>query len=180
MNKYESQKLYWSRSRTGKWLKCETCSTTFYVTAARIRQVTANGHQIKYCSMACYKKHGTNNPFWGKRHSDMTKVKWAKNPGRNRFKPFHNPNERFLDPSFVGKGKTWWQNKLRSECKACQQCGWDIVPEVLQLHHVDRNRRNNTRTNLLLLCPNCHETQHFLAGDGLYTKHKKVKKSAAA
>lgn len=43
----------------------------------------------------------------------------------------------------------------------CCKCGWNkinpysgIVP--LELHHIDGNYRNNSESNLELLCPNCH------------------------
>ena len=50
----------------------------------------------------------------------------------------------------------------------CERCGWDAVPEVLEVHHIDRNRRHNTRENLLLLCPNCHAIDHFDHRDGQF------------
>lgn len=37
--------------------------------------------------------------------------------------------------------------------RQCAICGWDLCLEV---HHIDRNRRNNAVTNLIPLCPNHH------------------------
>ena len=50
----------------------------------------------------------------------------------------------------------------------CERCGWDEVAEVIEVHHRDRNIRNNQRENLELLCPNCHSIDHFRAGDGQF------------
>ncbi len=50
----------------------------------------------------------------------------------------------------------------------CEKCGYCKIPEILQVHHKDRNRQNNENSNLLILCPNCHQEDHFLAKDGRY------------
>jgi len=42
----------------------------------------------------------------------------------------------------------------------CARCGWDKVKEVLMVHHIDGNRENNQKSNLLVLCPNCHFELH--------------------
>ena len=41
----------------------------------------------------------------------------------------------------------------------CEECGiseWMGNPIVLELHHKDGNRYNNSLDNLQILCPNCH------------------------
>jgi hypothetical protein len=45
--------------------------------------------------------------------------------------------------------------------KKCERCDYDKF-EILQIHHVDRNRKNNDLTNLRLICPNCHFEEHYL------------------
>ncbi len=42
----------------------------------------------------------------------------------------------------------------------CERCGFSSDPAILHIHHKDRNRRNNAESNLEILCPNCHETEH--------------------
>lgn len=39
----------------------------------------------------------------------------------------------------------------------CAICGWDEDLDVLQVHHIDENRQNNSIENLIILCPNCHQ-----------------------
>lgn len=51
----------------------------------------------------------------------------------------------------------------------CNRCKWKTVPAVLKVHHKDRNRKNNSLVNLEILCPNCHDIEHFMMGDGVYT-----------
>lgn len=52
----------------------------------------------------------------------------------------------------------------------CNRCGYDKIADVLVVHHVDRNRSNNDVGNLEVLCPTCHEEEHFTAKDGKWRK----------
>lgn len=45
----------------------------------------------------------------------------------------------------------------------CERCGYEKT-EILQVHHIDRDRNNNTLRNLELICPNCHYEEHHLNG----------------
>ena len=51
----------------------------------------------------------------------------------------------------------------------CSRCGWcEVNTEVgypmLEIHHKDGNRANNTFGNLVVLCPNCHSiTENYRA-----------------
>lgn len=38
----------------------------------------------------------------------------------------------------------------------CSLCGWDEIPQILEVHHKDSNRSNNSIDNLVMLCPICH------------------------
>lgn len=53
---------------------------------------------------------------------------------------------------------------------SCAQCGFDKYPEILQVHHKDRNRSNNNIENLEVLCPNCHTLEHYQNKDGIFTQ----------
>lgn len=44
---------------------------------------------------------------------------------------------------------------------ACERCSYNKI-EVLQVHHRDRDRKNNALKNLALICPNCHAEEHYL------------------
>ena len=60
----------------------------------------------------------------------------------------------------------------------CQSCGWDKEINVLEMHHIDRNRRNNTEENVRLLCPNCHSIDHYAFKDGQFKNNLGVKSHA--
>lgn len=65
------------------------------------------------------------------------------------------------DLSAAQKGR-----RLKEEQKnCCWMCGikdWMQKPINLEFHHVNGNRKNENRTNCILLCPNCHsQTPNF-------------------
>jgi len=56
--------------------------------------------------------------------------------------------------------------KLKELTKACSICGFK---DVVDLHHIDLNKNNNSLENLAPLCPNHHKMLHS------YTHFEKVK-----
>lgn len=42
----------------------------------------------------------------------------------------------------------------------CNRCGYNKHLEILDVHHKDRDRNNNSIDNLEILCPNCHALEH--------------------
>lgn len=65
---------------------------------------------------------------------------------------------------------------LAAKQKKCERCGYDKCPDILEVHHVDRSRKNGASVNLELLCPNCHAEEHCLKNDGRF-KRKIMKTS---
>jgi len=51
----------------------------------------------------------------------------------------------------------------------CNRCGYNKHPQILNAHHIDHNRENNSLENLELLCPTCHNEHHFLTKSGSWT-----------
>jgi hypothetical protein len=53
--------------------------------------------------------------------------------------------------------------KLRGhKCESCKLEMWLKKKIPLEVHHKDRNKKNNTPENLQLICLNCHfQTEHF-------------------
>jgi 5-methylcytosine-specific restriction endonuclease McrA len=58
-----------------------------------------------------------------------------------------------------GSVRVWFSRFNRMS--ECEHCGYDAVPEILVLHHRDRDRSNNALSNLEVLCPNCHSIEHM-------------------
>lgn len=54
-------------------------------------------------------------------------------------------------------------------CECCKLKEWNNKPIPLELHHKDGNKYNNTLSNLVLLCPNCHaQTDSYRAKNKQY------------
>ncbi len=43
----------------------------------------------------------------------------------------------------------------------CEICGYNKIRDILEVHHRDGNRKNNTMENLEIRCPNCHKEHHY-------------------
>ncbi len=50
---------------------------------------------------------------------------------------------------------------LQKRGEKCERCQFPIYG-ILEVHHKDRDHSNNSLTNLELLCPNCHATEHYV------------------
>ena len=50
---------------------------------------------------------------------------------------------------------------LKERGTVCEKCGYS-KSEILQVHHKNRDRKNNNLNNLELICPNCHFEGHYL------------------
>lgn len=50
--------------------------------------------------------------------------------------------------------------------KKCERCGYNKY-EILQVHHINKNRNDNNVNNLEIICPNCHYEEHYLENSWL-------------
>lgn len=78
----------------------------------------------------------------------------------------NNPNYK------NGSGTNYRFRAFLHKEKKCEKCGWSEYPEILEVHHRDRDRSNNDLENLEVLCPTCHEIEHFLNKDGKWLLEK--------
>ena len=46
------------------------------------------------------------------------------------------------------------------KCEICGIDSWLGNKIILEIHHIDENRQNNTLDNIIVLCPNCHSQKH--------------------
>lgn len=73
----------------------------------------------------------------------------------DRIRSKYDPEKIF---SYGGKGphKKILIQERGHKCERCNNSHWLDEIITLELEHIDGDRLNNTRENLLLLCPNCH------------------------
>lgn len=80
-----------------------------------------------------------------------------------------------LRPSHYNDGRyNYREIAFRTYDPCCNRCKFNEYVSVLQVHHKDRDRTNNCSENLEILCPTCHDIEHFLAKDGPYGKKKRA------
>ncbi len=127
-------------SRTRVTVKCSFCFTSF---EKRPAQIKASKSGLLFCSRAC--KDHAQSILSGEAFHDM--------------RPDH----------YTNGGAAYREIAFKHHPKKCNRCGYARFTPVLRVHHIDRNRKNNKPENLEILCPTCHEDEHFIAKDGLYT-----------
>ncbi|MGY4893350.1 MAG: HNH endonuclease [Candidatus Saccharimonadota bacterium] len=97
-------------------------------------------HQKKFCSNKC------QNDF---QYSDYIEKWKSANVNGLRGRPTFN-----LSSHLVRYIRHKYQNR-------CARCEWSIVNKFtlqipLEIDHIDGDSSNNSESNLILLCPNCH------------------------
>ena len=91
-----------------------------------------------------------------------------------------NKNEENYTDATTDFGTHYWHSiktqVLKERPYKCECCGistWNDKPLTLQVHHIDGNRKHNTRDNLQILCPNCHsQTENWCSKN--YSRAKEV------
>lgn len=151
-----SRKCGWAYKDKHERVKviCKICSKTFSVISCR-------GKTAKFCSRPCYNKslRGRGSVEHSCLHCQK---KFWDSPCKLR---------KFCSKACVGKSnKDTWNPAFttvrkamdsRGQIKSCNRCGYSEEPRILGVHHKDRNRKNNKKTNLEVLCPNCHSLEHL-------------------
>lgn len=69
-----------------------------------------------------------------------------------------------IQPAHYGTGigsRAYRRIAFEHYAQRCARCGYAAHPEILQVHHKDRNRSNNDPNNLEVLCRNCHVVEHY-------------------
>jgi hypothetical protein len=132
---------------------CEVCQTVFTHIASR-------ANKAKYCSPTCYHKamHQKGSVTYTCLHCNK---QFLGSPSTKR---------KYCSRACVNKTqKDVWKAKFTTVRKnmhrrglltCCVRCGYSEHPEILGVHHKDRNRDNNTPKNLEVLCPICHSLEH--------------------
>jgi hypothetical protein len=108
--------------------------------------------------------------------SEIIKKEQAANGGWNYVVKKHSELEKYFKTKFPtplikpeDAASKYRETALSIKEQKCERCGYSKYPDILVVHHRDRNRKNGAKENLELLCPNCHEEEHFLNSDGRFT-----------
>ncbi len=148
-------------------VSCTICKKPFYAKPRHLKRGWG-----KYCSKACqYTGQHTGKVF----HCATCDKKVYRTPKEVRVsitkKFFCNRSCSIIWKNiniFSGSNHVNWKNGesryrniiLRSEIEQkCKRCAL-ADKRILAVHHVDKNRRNNSLENLKWLCHNCHFLIH--------------------
>jgi hypothetical protein len=152
---------------------CQGCQENFECSIRKYNSNMKKGFKI-YCSSKCYnerksrensiltecfncgisikksnaqvKKSLTGNLYCSK--------SCATSKNNSLFKKWEN------SPKFRTGIRNYRERKLMSiDHPMCEVCKIDDI-EVLEIHHKDKNRKNNKLENLRILCCNCHTKEH--------------------
>lgn len=62
-----------------------------------------------------------------------------------------------LHPSHYTNGYSEYRDlAFRNYEHKCSACSYDKYPILLEVHHIDSDRKNAELSNLIILCPTCH------------------------
>lgn len=150
---------------------CKVCLKEFYVKPNRLDKGWG-----KYCSKSCnYKaqKTGARVPCATRGKEAYKNVKDRKRSKSGAYFCGKSCQAVWRNSFFSGEnhanwrgGQSSYKNVLRRagvkpECSKCQS----IDQRVLAVHYKDRDRSNNSASNLVWLCHNCHFLVHHYKGE---------------
>lgn len=151
---YCSQSCSAKGSLTQRIVKCKICEKDFSVIHSRI-------NTAKYCSRQCYNANRRKTSKESRTCQTCSKEYPAtKNSGKKYCSIQCCNKQKIKDgaPSFAAVRANM---KKAGEISQCERCGFKEYPHILGIHHKDRDRNNNIRQNLEVLCPNCHSLEHL-------------------
>lgn len=144
-----------------KLCECPTCKKKFWVQKSALKN-------INYCSKDCY--------YQSIKNINKEKYYICKNCGKNyliqknasgkfcskecEFEYKIKQSDKIIENNNL-VSKTAMKNYLLRHYNKCMNpnCKWDWNNgnnPILEMHHIDGNHLNNTLSNCVLLCPNCH------------------------
>lgn len=164
---------------------CDSCNNPFL--AKRTEHKRGNA---KFCSRKCFAKHLSKtmkqNPkpnvkcaLCGEKfYMNTSKQKNSKSGLFFCCRSHKDMAQRIggikaIQPNHYNDGSHAYREiAFRHYDHKCNICQYNKIPEILVVHHIDRNRNNNNIENLQILCPNCHEETHFQTTSGKWTQRE--------
>ncbi len=138
---------------------CKICNKSIYRRPLQLKLSRGN----VYCSNACYGKSCRDEKpciICGKLMLSSLNKKTCSRVCSNKNRAglkygIMRPNDKLRAQDIIK------QRLIELRGMKYEICGYN-KHKILQIHHKDRNRRNNNFSNLELICPNCHYEKHYL------------------
>lgn len=147
-------------------LQCDQCQILFNRKEAEIRRASLVGAAHCFCSRRCHVTY--QNKAVPKRKPEGICISCGKSASTKYKKCTTCRQKLRAEPK---RYLSWPRIKnqiIEERGRKCEKCGWakphPLTGEApVQVNHKDGNRQNNDRTNLEILCPNCHSlTPNFM------------------
>lgn len=161
------EKVYYlekdGRKRDGECHNCEQCNNEF------IRRCYKDNEwelRQKYCSKECSGISSRNRKFvecdwchkwFDKPNSKVGEYNFCSRLCKENAQSIEGGFKE-IQPNHYGNGEYVKYRVLafKKYEPICSSCGWKDNIKLLDVHHIDENRKNNALDNLIILCPNCH------------------------
>lgn len=159
----------YGKKRKGIEVNCKQCNMVFATRVNRIR---------KFCSKNCYVLWENSEIFeeltcatCSKKFSSLkSKAINSKSGFRFCSRDCKNTAQRIggikeIMPPHYGIGPTpyrkIYKNAFPTDKLQCVRCGYSEFECGIDIHHLDCNKNNNCKNNLIALCSPCHRALHF-------------------
>jgi len=139
-------------------IKCFVCGKAVYRRPSQIKKSAG----ILFCSLEC---NGENNKKYTKCIICAKKILASKNSktcsricsnklrGGIKYKVGRPRDKVFTARSLKTR-------LFEKRGQMCERCGYESK-NILQVHHKNRNNKDNRLENLEIICPNCHCEEHY-------------------
>jgi len=147
---------------------CSRCGRTIYK-----RSIHFKLHKRNYCSTECQSEDSRKGKSLSCSecgalvYRSPSQLKQSKSGNvfcsRTCATKFHNKNLKIgaKHPNYTNGLGSYRGRALKKYGEQCYLCGYDTYKEVLEVHHIDKDRNNNKLDNLVVLCSNCHKEEHI-------------------
>ena len=145
-------------------VKCNTCEKTFKKATRHIKRRPNSKH---YCSIKCSSIGSRNRTlltcanckkqFTRKKSHLLSKsgLYFCCRKCKDEAQRIGGP----IKLSHYGNGESdYRKTAFETYANKCAICNYDKYKSVLEVHHIDGNRENNSKENLIILCANCHRS----------------------
>lgn len=149
--------------RTPVKIKCKKCGYIWNFNPGHLCPSYANKYRFSGCPECKYTELECNycHKKFKRLKSELSKSK------SGRFYCSKECGNRDKNENYTNKidSSDYRRNAFEAYPHKCAICGCDEDERVLEVHHIDEDRKHNHIDNLIILCPICHKklTLHLYA-----------------